>query len=464
MTMVDLLQRGFERLLRLSARTLLTKEPLAPCLEEIGFPGVSASAVINPRSLCFLHIPKTAGASVISVLDSMFDDDEVAKAYNPPDYDHLGPALRRHRFVRGHFVAAQQAKYFPDRETFTIVRNPADLAVSMYRWMRAYRPSDWAEWSKDGRRIAGDDRRLQDNSARATAIALERTLPELFAMDEPVIDERIKTVVLNHLADGPSDDPAGRRARAEAWLRDCVVVGDFDDLQMALWLICFARHWPAPPPLPNIHVNATPSRADESILRLSAEHSPADHALYATGSRLASSAAARLEALAGGRMAVPALLDRRHKETYFANAPRSPVIELHALHAWPGTGWMPRVVEASGLAWRAIGPTGAATILAKLIRGLHYLFLLDLPRIEIQTAVDGLAVDVGGERLERLGVNQSPSGVRVIWDLPARLVAAADGDVEISMTLPQGMASPPPFVVEKATIQVSPYAHGSGVP
>ena len=161
-------------------------------------------------------------------------------------------------------------------------------------------------------------------------------------------------------------------------------------------------------------------------------------------------------------MAIPAWLDRRHRETYLANAPCLPVLELHALNAWPGTGWAARVVEPNGLAWRAIGPTGVATILAKLPPGLHYLFTLDLPRIDIETAVDDLVVDVGGERLERLAANRSASGVRVIWDLPARLVAAVDGDVEISISLPRGLASPPPFVVERTTVQISPYAHGHG--
>lgn len=449
----------FAKLVQISRESLYSGQPMKLRLREAGFPDFSASSYINPAQLCFLHMPKTAGASVINFMDSMFDDADVAKAYNPPDYDHFAASLKDYKFVRGHFLGAQQEKYFPDAECFTILRSPADLVVSMYRWMRNYDEAEWDAWSKSGRRVAGDERRLMALNARAAHLAQRHSLAELLEMHDPLVERRLKRIILRTLTDGMFGVESVQLPHAENWLRRCIAIGDFDDLEMAMWLICAVRTWPAPPPLLEIHVNPTRSRADPDVVARLRQDSEADFHLYRIGSELARIAANRLVTAAGTRDNVPRWLDAQHRSAYLSVAPRSPFLELDAMHAWPGTGWTSRIVEASGRASRSLGPSGRASILAKILPGLHYLVSIHLPRVLNVEVVDRISCIVSSTMLCRIGTNQSSSGISIVWELPSQAVDDTNGDCEIAFSVQPYLAGPGNFIIDRITIQISPYKH-----
>ena len=98
-------------------------------LEAVNLPVKRSFPELNPHPLFFVHIPKTAGASVNQFLESQFDDTEVCPGWNPQDLVMLGDKARTFRLFRGHFPAGQIQFAPPETELFTILREPSSLSV-----------------------------------------------------------------------------------------------------------------------------------------------------------------------------------------------------------------------------------------------------------------------------------------------------------------------------------------------
>jgi len=104
--------------------------------------------VYDPNQpLVFIHVPKTAGASVAGIVEGWFGDGYVPNYYNnrtkqPPQ---RAPLFDRHTAdapvcVYGHFNPKRGfgvQDVYPDAEQFvTILRDPFERAVSGYHYMR----------------------------------------------------------------------------------------------------------------------------------------------------------------------------------------------------------------------------------------------------------------------------------------------------------------------------------------
>ena len=83
--------------------------------------------------LYFLHIPKTAGTTLITILDQYFPDETVLKDH---DWQSLLPTkpleFTKYRFVRGHF-GFTIIKYLKNPICITMLRNPYDTVISSYK-------------------------------------------------------------------------------------------------------------------------------------------------------------------------------------------------------------------------------------------------------------------------------------------------------------------------------------------
>jgi hypothetical protein len=88
-------------------------------------------------SLFFLHIPKTAGTSLITAFSKSLGSDQVLRAGNP---GHLSKAsvasLARWRFVAGHFRWCDSRDLIAERFSFTFLRDPVERALSHYAFHR----------------------------------------------------------------------------------------------------------------------------------------------------------------------------------------------------------------------------------------------------------------------------------------------------------------------------------------
>jgi len=91
---------------------------------------------INNQTLYFLHIPKTAGTTLITILDKYYKPESILKAHS---WNELLPQLpldfSKYRFVRGHF-GYSIVRLIPKNPTcITMLRDPIELMISAYKML-----------------------------------------------------------------------------------------------------------------------------------------------------------------------------------------------------------------------------------------------------------------------------------------------------------------------------------------
>lgn len=85
----------------------------------------------------FLHIPKTAGTTLISLLDSQFAPEKICPEQLPAGLPQLSPEkLASYRFIRGHFDYNFH-RLLPKKPLFlTMLRDPIDRVISFYEFWK----------------------------------------------------------------------------------------------------------------------------------------------------------------------------------------------------------------------------------------------------------------------------------------------------------------------------------------
>lgn len=87
--------------------------------------------------LYFIHIPKTAGTTLISLLDAKFKVDEIFPAQLWKDLAKIPPdQIGKYRLYRGHFGANGLQAFLPKPPVFlTMLRQPIPLSLSTYKFV-----------------------------------------------------------------------------------------------------------------------------------------------------------------------------------------------------------------------------------------------------------------------------------------------------------------------------------------
>src|SRR5262245_43916521 len=88
-------------------------------------------------ALYFLHIPKTAGTTFRTLLESRFRPEEVCPVYGRRELAGLAPgALDSYRLFRGHLGFLLPAVLGRPLTILTLLREPVSTVVSMYHFFR----------------------------------------------------------------------------------------------------------------------------------------------------------------------------------------------------------------------------------------------------------------------------------------------------------------------------------------
>ena len=171
----------------------------------------------------FIHVPKTAGTSVITVLRTLFGVQEVMEAADS-NFDNLDlEALAGYRVLAGHFKW-DQVTHFPDRRLFTFLREPIDLVVSKYYYMR----------------------NMADPIQPTTELCKRRSLEEIL-WDDGVETTQFRNATVRQLAGvGPGVRHLGHEAfnRAVSMLHRCDFVGISEDFEESLDVMSYTFAWP----------------------------------------------------------------------------------------------------------------------------------------------------------------------------------------------------------------------------
>src|SRR5436190_23682948 len=91
--------------------------------------------------LYFLHIPKTAGVSFRTLLESRYRPHEVCPVYSPRDLFRVVPgSLDGYRLYRAHLGFTLPAYVSRPLRIVTLLRDPVAVIVSMYHFFRRWTP------------------------------------------------------------------------------------------------------------------------------------------------------------------------------------------------------------------------------------------------------------------------------------------------------------------------------------
>jgi len=93
----------------------------------------------------FLHIPRTAGTTLNTILLNNFKADEIISVYEKDDYDlhafHSAEELKSIRLIQGHLLLQRYAPpmmYGQPVRVFTFLREPVERLVSEYAFLRSW--------------------------------------------------------------------------------------------------------------------------------------------------------------------------------------------------------------------------------------------------------------------------------------------------------------------------------------
>lgn len=95
----------------------------------------------------FFHIPKTAGSTLVDILEDFFGYQEICPAYYTYELSSLTPTeLSNFRFFRGHIDYHVLSRYLKkEPQTITFLRHPVDHAISIFSHLKRKTDEEFVE-------------------------------------------------------------------------------------------------------------------------------------------------------------------------------------------------------------------------------------------------------------------------------------------------------------------------------
>ncbi len=208
----------------------------------------------------FLHLEKTAGMSVLSVLAAQFHplqiDADIRREFPPhvlsPLPQFLVPRVRRCKLAFGHYDLPSLRRLGPGRFTFTLLRCPRERILSLYDYWRAQAALD-----------------LGWNGMNQAVLAAQRaSLTEFLTTDNPFVINYIDNLYVRRLTgqyafgnrDPLAEDPEYWLAQAQQALASLDYVGLTENMASSLAHLSARLGFDPPAAMPRVNITASNRR------------------------------------------------------------------------------------------------------------------------------------------------------------------------------------------------------------
>lgn len=197
--------------------------------------------------LYFLHIPKTAGTTMISILDKQFNSDKILNLHEWQELLPLMPIdFAKYNFIRGHFGKSIFGLLPEKPICITLLRDPVKLMISSYK-MVARQPKE-KELYSIGENVTisdliTDPKRFPLTNRQAHHIVAEL---DIRSMTKGMTKEQLKEFFPHHLREfylpDMSDEQLLEKAKSSI-LNDFTFFGIVEKMEKSLFLMSYVFGW-----------------------------------------------------------------------------------------------------------------------------------------------------------------------------------------------------------------------------
>lgn len=361
------------------------------------------------EQLCFIHIPKTAGTTLISLLDAHFPVDRICPAqlwrelvWLPPDQ------VSACQLLRGHYTYDDYLKLASNPVFISMFRNPIDRACSYYNFMRN-QPDDWLEQHYSYREALAESHPHVANLVegdieiyqRANRDDLETFFASSFVQDW-IQNWQVKAIARSAFDQSPWAQEAAL-ATAKDRLTTLVWFGLVERFADSMALLSYTFGWNPIRQYQRLMVAPNPNYTEglsAKTVEILQEIHQLDLAFYDDAAAEFAQRYAAMQQDLQERYSGADLHDQLEQHyrdrTQALNLPRQTVIDLKFDQAIAGTGWQLREgsVEEQTL-FRWTGPETETTLDLPLAAGQDFILKLRIVGAISEEVLDSVQLRVG---------------------------------------------------------------------
>ena len=330
--------------------------------------------------LYFLHIQKTAGTTLMNILDSYFDLDSI---YPEQFWEKLLPNLpldfSKYKLVRGHFGYGIY-RILPKKPVYiTMLREPIERTISDYEHIRRDKIKD-KEYVPKNETILDALKHFRRKkiftNAQTGYVALDLDMPSLIA-NRPSTEKQI--MIRRWLGVAGKQTPDDKLLEdAKKHLLECVFVGIVEKFEESLFLLYYTFGWR--PLSAAWKLNPSPKRSKSQDLPSETLNeikkcTKLDSELYAFANQLFDQRYSQMVEDLKEKYYEPSFENLPFRETMYKMLEKHYQHRFNESHIQPhksidydfkqklsGTGWYWREISESGEAFRWTGPETTSTI------------------------------------------------------------------------------------------------------